>query len=396
MSISQSVRKALEASSWVRRMFELGLEMKKQFGDDQVFDLSLGNPVLEPPKEFHQELRRLAEAPIPGMHRYMPNAGIKETRMAVASRLARETGLSFTENEIIMASGAGGALNVIFKTILNPGEEVLVPAPFFWEYIAYAGNHGGSVRPIPTGKDFQLDLGVIEEEVTSATRAIIINSPNNPTGVVYSPEMLKSLGALLSKLSEKLNTLIYLISDEPYARIIFDGLEYPYVYPFYSPTIVATSFSKDLSLAGERIGYIAVHPDFNGKLELIEGLTYSTRVLGFVNAPAMMQRAVQASIDLNVDVGWYQTQRDRLCRSLEDMGYQFVHPQGAFYLFPKAPIADDVAFAQELISHRVLVTPGVGFGGPGHFRISYSVEERVLEGALYGLSLAARAHGLPG
>ena len=377
-------------------MFDLGLEMKKQFGEDQVFDLSLGNPVLEPPKAFHQELLRLAAAPTPGMHRYMPNAGIKETRMAVAARLARETGLSFTADEIIMASGAGGALNVIFKTILNPGEEVLVPAPFFWEYVAYAGNHGGNVRPIPTGKDFQLDLGVIEEAVGPATRAIIINSPNNPTGVVYSPDTLKALGALLAKLSKQLNTLIYLISDEPYARIIFDGLKYPYVYPFYSPTIVATSFSKDLSLAGERIGYIAVHPEFSEKATLIEGLTYSTRVLGFVNAPAMMQRAVQASIDLNVDVSWYQTQRDRLCRSLESMGYQFVHPQGAFYLFPKAPISDDVAFAKELIEHRVLVTPGVGFGGPGHFRISYSVEERVLEGALYGLSLAARANGLPG
>ena len=396
MAISQSVRKALEDSSWVRRMFELGLEMKKQFGEDQVFDLSLGNPVLEPPKAFHQELQRLAAAPTPGMHRYMPNAGIKETRMAVAARLARETGLSFTADEIIMASGAGGALNVIFKTILNPGEEVLVPAPFFWEYVAYAGNHGGNVRPIPTGKDFQLDLGVIEEAVGPATRAIIINSPNNPTGVVYSPDTLKALGALLAKLSKQLNTLIYLISDEPYARIIFDGLKYPYVYPFYSPTIVATSFSKDLSLAGERIGYIAVHPEFSEKSTLIEGLTFSTRVLGFVNAPALMQRAVQASIDLNVDVSWYQTQRDRLCKSLENMGYQFVHPQGAFYLFPKAPISDDVAFAKELIDHRVLVTPGVGFGGPGHFRISYSVEERVLEGALYGLSLAARAHGLSG
>ena len=214
--------------------------------------------------------------------------------------------------------------------------------------------------------------------------------------MVYSPETLEALGKVLSDTAKRFGTRIYLISDEPYARIIFDGLDYPYLYPFYPDTIVATSFSKDLSLAGERIGYIAVPPDIADKAELIDGLVYSTRVLGFVNAPAFMQRAVQASLDAQVDVAWYQRQRDRVCQGLASMGYSFVQPQGAFYVFPASPTPDDVAFSQELLQYRVLVTPGSGFGGPGHFRISYSVQERVLEGALEGLSKAARAHGLSG
>ena len=347
------------------------------------------NPVVEPPEEFYHELRRLASDPIKGMHRYMPNNGYPATRRAVAQGLQRETRLPFTEDHIVMTCGAAAALNVVLKTILDPGDEVLILAPYFVEYEYYIDNHRGVAVVAPTGADFQPDLEGIEAAITPRTRAIIINSPNNPTGVVYPAERLHALGDLLRHAQDRQKREIFLISDEPYRRLIFDGLAYPQVFPHYDNTIVVHSHTKDLALPGERIGYIAVHPVYPGKQELMDGLTFCNRILGFVNAPALMQHVVRALQGISVDVADYQRKRDFLYHRLTELGYAVVQPQGAFYLFPRSPIADDVAFVEALQRWNVLTVPGRGFGTPGHFRIAYCVEDRVLEGAMEGFARAA-------
>ena len=394
MAIAARVRASLESQSWVRRMFELGLEMKKEHGEERVFDLSLGNPVLEPPEEFLQELRRLCEDPAPGMHRYMPNAGYADTRQAVAEHVAGNTGLPFGGGDIVMTCGAGGALNVIFKSILDPGDEVVAFSPYFPEYRFYVENHGGVLKTAPTDAEFQLDVAALEPLLGPRTRAVLVNSPNNPTGAVYPQALLAKLGEALARAEARHGTAIYLVGDEPYARILYDGLVYPYLYRFHHRSVVATSFSKDLSLPGERIGYAAVGPDCPDKGELVDALVFCNRVLGFVNAPALMQWLIKGLLGASVDIGWYESKRDYVYEELTGMGYDLVKPQGAFFAFPRSPIVDDVAFVQELLRWNVLVTPGTGFGRPGHFRVSYCVEDRVLEGAMEGFREAARAHGL--
>ena len=394
MPVSDKVRGFMEQGGWIRRMFETGIQLKAQYGEDKVFDLSLGNPVVEPPEEFRRELLRLAQNPIPGMHRYMPNNGYPETRQAVAEGLKGETGLPFDGSHIVMTCGAAAALNVTLKTILNPGDEVLILAPYFVEYIYYIDNHGGTAVIVPTGPDFQLDLEAIETAVTGRTRAIIINSPNNPSGAVYPAESLQSLGELLLAKQAEHGSEIFIISDEPYRRIIYDGLVYPQVFPHYANTIVVNSHAKDLALPGERIGYVAVNPAYADGEELVDGLTFCNRSLGFVNAPALMQHVIRALTGVSVDVADYQRKRDYMYARLSDLGYSVTKPQGAFYLFPKAPDDDDVAFVQVLQEWNVLAVPGTGFGSPGYFRLSYCMEDWVLEGAMDGLAQAARRYGL--
>lgn len=384
----------MEQGGWIRRMFEAGIALKAQYGEDNVFDLSLGNPVVEPPEQFHQELRRLAEQPIKGMHRYMPNAGYLETRQAVAQGLAGETGLAVTANEIIMTCGAAAAINVVLKTILNPGEEVIILSPYFVEYGYYVDNHGGVAVIVPTTGDFLPDLAAIEAAITPKTRALIVNSPNNPTGVVYPPDLLSDLGNLLRRKQADLGTEIFVISDEPYRRIIFDDLTYPQVLPHHQNSVVVTSHAKDLALPGERIGYIAINPQYPGKEELGDGLTFCNRTLGFVNAPALMQHLVRSLQGVSVDAADYQKKRDYLYGHLTELGYSVTMPQGAFYLFPKSPLEDDVAFVDALQEWNVLTVPGRGFGTPGYFRISYCVEDSALEGAIEGLTKAAEKFGL--
>ena len=394
MAVSHKVKRFVEDGGWIRRMFEAGITLKQQYSDDKVFDLSLGNPVVEPPPQFHQELRRLAENPIRGMHRYMPNAGYPETRDAVAAGLREETGIQFGLGDIVMTCGAAGALNVVLKTILNLGEEVVFFAPYFVEYGYYVDNHGGTPVIAPTDTSFQPDLTALEGLITPRTRAVLINSPNNPSGAVYSAELLKELGALLRRKGSEYGTEIFLISDEPYRRIIYDGLTYPQVFPYYEATIVVNSHAKDLALPGERIGYIAVNPAYAGKGELVDGFIFCNRILGYVNAPALMQHAVRALKGITVDVGEYQRKRDYLYGKLTGMGYTLFKPQGAFYMFPRAPQDDDLAFVEELQRWNVLTVPGRGFGSPGYFRISYCLEDRVLEGAMEGFARAAQEFGL--
>ena len=384
MAVSNKIRGLLEQGSWIRRMFEEGIALKQQFGDENVFDLSLGNPILEPPEEFFEELRRIVEDPTPGMHRYMPNSGYPETRAAVASQLAEETGLNFTADELIMTCGAGGALNVVLKTLFDPGDEVVIFAPYFVEYFFYADNHGGTCSVVPPDENFLPDMDALEEAIGERTRAVLINSPNNPTGVLYSDETLAAISEVIRKKEREYDTEIFLVSDEPYRRLLFDGLEYPHIFHHHVRSIVVTSHSKDLALPGERIGYIAIHPDYEDSVELMDGLVFCNRTLGFVNAPALMQHIVSRLQSVTVDVGEYQSKRDFMYDALTDIGYDLVKPQGAFYMFPKSPIEDDVEFVADLQKHNVLVVPGRGFGMPGHFRISFCVTDETLSGSIPG------------
>jgi aspartate aminotransferase len=389
MSISEKVQKGMVQGSWIRQMFEAGASLKKQYGEENVFDLSIGNPVMEPPPEFLQALRKLADNPLPGMHRYMPNAGYPKTRAAVAAQLSLDTGIKFVMNDIVMSCGTAGGLNVVLKTILNPGEEAVVFAPFFPEYINYIDNHGGTARVIPVDEHFIPRLDALEAAIGPKTKAVIINSPNNPTGVVYSKDFMHQLGSLLSNKEAQYKTKIFLISDEAYRKIIYDGLEYPSPLHHHRESIIVTSHSKDLALPGERIGYIAVHPDCSQREELIDGLIYCNRTLGYVNAPALMQHLVRSLQSATVSIAAYQQKRNFLYANLSKMGYSMMKPQGAFYMFPKSPLADDVAFIRELQQQRVLTVPGSGFGSPGFFRISYCVDDRTLKGSLVAFQKAA-------
>ncbi len=388
MPISQKIQTFMQQGSWIRKMFEEGIALKQLHGDDNVFDLSLGNPVIQPPDEFFAELRRIANAPAAGIHRYMPNAGYPETRAAVAAELARETRLPFTADDIVMTCGAGGALNVVLRTLLDPGDEIVIFAPFFVEYHFYADNHGATCRVVPPDENFLPDIDALRNAINPRTRAVLINSPNNPTGVLYGAQTLDEICAAIREKEAALGNEIFLISDEPYRKLLFDGLEYPHIFHHHIRSIVATSHSKDLALPGERIGYIAAHPDCADKTELMDGLVFSNRILGFVNAPALMQRIVRALQSVSVDPAEYQRKRDFLHANLTQMGYDVVKPQGAFYMFPASPIPDDAAFVAELQARNVLTVPGSGFGLPGHFRISYCVDDRTIEGSLPGFEAA--------
>ena len=394
MSVSERVRKGMEQGSWIRRMFDEGVALKQQYGAENVFDLSLGNPIMEPPPEFQRELKKLVESPPTGSHRYMENAGYPETRTAVAAQLSLETGINFSTNNVIMTCGAAGALNVVLKTVLDPGDEVIIFAPYFAEYINYIDNHDGVTRIVPSDEHFIPRLDALETAIGPKTRAIIINSPNNPSGTVYSEDVIHQLGELLNKKETQLGTQILLVSDEAYRKIIYDGHIYPQIWQHHPNSIVVTSHSKDLALAGERIGYIAVHPDCNRREELVNGLVYCNRILGFVNAPALMQLLVCHLQAATVSVAEYQRKRDVLYENLTKMGFSMIKPQGAFYMFPKSPIDDDVAFVGELRQWRVLTVPGRGFGTPGYFRISYCVDDRTLEGSLDGFREVARRFNL--
>ena len=385
MAISNKVRGFMEKGSWIRKMFEEGISLKQQYGEENVFDLSLGNPVMNPPEQFYKELKKISENPINGMHRYMPNAGLTETRTAVANGLSNETGLSFTANEIVMTCGAGGALNVVMKTLLDPGEEFVIFAPFFVEYNFYADNHGGSCKIVPPDENFLPDMEVFRSSINTNTRGVLINSPNNPSGVVYGDKTLSEICEIIKEKEVEFGTEIYLVSDEPYRKIIFDNLEYTHIFNYHDRSIVATSHSKDLALPGERIGYIAVNPDCSDIEELVDGLVFCNRTLGFVNAPALIQHLIAHLQDTTIDVRIYEKKRDYLYKELTNMGYSLIKPQGAFYMFPKSPIEDDVQFTEELKENRVLVVPGRGFGLPGYFRISYCMEDATIKGSLEGL-----------
>ncbi len=384
MTVAQKIRTVMEQSSWIRKMFEEGGKLKARHGADKVFDFSLGNPNMPPPDEFGHALLDVVSTCGPGSHCYMPQPGYPEVCRSVAALLADEQGLSMEARDVLMTCGAAGALNVILKALLDPGDEVIVPTPCFVEYKFYVDNHGGVIRMVPTRDDFTLDIDAIAAAITDKTKAVLINSPNNPTGQIYSAESLSALGDLLTAKSRVLDRIIYLISDEPYRKIVFDGHQVPSIFQAYEQSIMASSYSKDLSIPGERIGFAAVHPAAIHKTEIMAAMALTIRILGFVNAPALMQRVIADLQGLSVDIDVYARKRELLCSGLADAGYDFITPPGAFYLFPKTPIEDDVAFVRELQQELILTVPGSGFIGPGHFRIAFCVEDETIVNAMPG------------
>lgn len=386
----------MESGSWIRRMFEEGILLKQQYGEQHIYDLTLGNPVMEPPAAFKRELTKWAQAPQAGLHRYMPNAGYPETRAAVARALSEETGLRLEAEHVVMTVGAAGGLNVVLETLLDPGDEVIVWAPYFVEYLFYIDNHGGVSKIAETNSSFLPTLPALEEKLSPRTKAVIINSPNNPTGVMYSGSLLADMAQRLLEQEKESGSEIFLVSDEPYRKLIYDGLEYPSVFHYYPHSIAVSSYSKDLAIPGERIGYVVVSPEIDDTEQLMEGLTFCNRTLGYVNAPALMQHVIASLQGATVDVAEYQRKRDRLYDALTSMGYSVVRPQGAFYMFLQSPVSDETQFIMELRKQGILAVPGRGFGRAGHVRISYCVEDATIEGALPGFEQVAAHFGLRG
>ncbi|MCP4604006.1 MAG: pyridoxal phosphate-dependent aminotransferase [Proteobacteria bacterium] len=381
MPIAKRVDKYLSDASWIRKLF---VEGRKMLGDGKgpVYDFSIGNPDLEPPMLFKDILRELAADETPGQHKYMANVGYLETRQAVASALTDEFGLQFLPEQIMMTIGAGGAINATLKALIDPGDEVILVAPFFVEYRFYVENHGGISVISQAQSNFDLDINDINEKITDKTRVVLVNNPNNPTGIVYPQKTLDLLGELLYQRSKERDRPIFLIDDGPYRKLVYDIDRCTNPFKSYDNTLMATSHSKDLCLPGERIGYLAVSPRCKGWERVISAAAFANRTLGFVNAPALMQRVVAKLQNVTIDINWYRRKRDRLFSELTRMGYRMPYPAGAFYVFPQAPGGDDVAFINKLKDMRVLVVPGSGFGMKGYFRIAYSVHDHVIEGAL--------------
>jgi len=388
MSISKKIKASISHSSMIRKMFEEGNVLKQKHGKDNVYDFSLGNPNVDHPCEFKRELIKVADQEIFLKHGYTPNAGYPETRQAVAKKISATTGVKIGADHVVMSCGAGGALNVILKSLLDPGDEVIIFKPFFVEYPFYIENYNGVVKYVPTKPDFSLDMEALAKAVNRKTKAVILNSPNNPTGRVYSKRNIADLVRLLKEKEKKLKKPVYLISDEAYAEIVFDGIALPSLLKVYADSIIAYSYSKTLSLPGERIGYIAVNPKIHEADDLVTALILCTRIMGFVNAPALMQRIVANLQHITVDVKIYQKKRDLLCDGLARAGYQFIKPQGAFYLFVKSPIPDDVEFVGMLLKHHILVVPGSGFGCPGYFRIAFCVDDATIIKSIRGFEAA--------
>jgi len=384
MTIAKKIDNLIAKQSWIRKMFEEGARLKAEHGAQNVYDFSLGNPNIPPPEKFKEVLKDTVDSIGPGDHGYMLNMGYPQVCAAVAEYLSKEQQVNITQKEVLMTCGAAGGLNVILKAILDPGDEVITPAPYFVEYNAYVDNHGGILKTVSTKPDFDLDVEAISAAISEKTKAILINSPHNPTGHVYSEENLNELGELLKIKGEKLNRTIYLVSDEPYRKIVYDGITVPSVFTCYNESIITTSYSKDISIPGERLGFVAINPDASFKENLKAAMAITNRIIGFVNAPALMQRVIARLQGVSVDISEYARKRDLICDGLADSGYEFVKPSGAFYLFPKTPIPDDVEFVRSLQKELILAVPGSGFGGPGHFRIAFCVDDDTIKNSIPG------------
>jgi aspartate aminotransferase len=384
--VALNVRSAIEEGAWIREMYDEGQKLLSQSSAVQIFDFSLGNPVFEPPHAFRKAILELIQSDRRGLHRYMPAHGLPEVRAFLAEKLSKEHSLSFTRNHLTLCVGAGGGMNIVFKTLLNPGDEVIVFKPYFPEYKNYIANSRGVMKSVDTTDTFQIDFEILEAAISERTCAVLVNSPNNPSGVVYSAEELEVLSDLLFRKSQNRKTPIYLITDEPYAKIIFDGERCPAPINFYEHTLLVTSFSKELAVPGERIGYVAISPRCFEAAEIFQALAWSQLALGFVNAPALMQRMIPMVGGACVDIAPYQVNRDLVYDLFEKLGVPCVKPKGAFFFFPKAPIADDVSFARHALSERVVLVPGRAFGVPGHVRMSFCFETELMRRSLAALA----------
>ena len=394
--ISKKMQAMVANSSAIRAMFEEGKRLAAIYGAENVFDFSLGNPNVAAPEEVKAAAIDILNEEDPVLvHGYMNNSGYEDVRSAIAESINRRFGTAFSEKNIVMTVGAAGGLNVIFKTLLNPGDEVMVFAPYFGEYRSYAGNFdAGLVEISPNFPDFQPNLEEFEQKLTERTRAVIVNTPNNPTGVVYSEKTICAMAEIMDKKQKEFGTEIYLISDEPYRELVYDGAEVPYLTKYYKNTIIGYSYSKSLSLPGERIGYLVIPDEITDSEQVIAGANVANRILGYVNAPSLFQRVAARCVDAKVDVAFYDRNRKHLYEGLKDLGFSCVKPEGAFYLFVKSPVPDEKEFCQAAKKHNILIVPGSSFGCPGYVRISYCVAHETIEGALPGFAKLAEEYGL--
>jgi len=381
MSISRAIAEQMERASWIRRMFEIGIQLRKERGAENVFDFTLGNPDVEPPEAVIEALRRVVAENRLHSHGYMPNGGFPEVRAKIAGRLAERTGVPFSGEDVIMTCGAAGAINTVLKSILDPGDEVIVLNPYFPEYRFYIENNGGRVITVETDERFEPDIGRIADAITPRTKALILNSPNNPTGAVYGVDVLRELDGIVRE-------PMIVISDEPYRPLTFDGLVPPETLRIMRRAVIAWSWSKAMAISGERIGYLAIPPELAEAAALRNACTFANRILGYINAPAIWQWVVAEVPDATVDVRQYQEKRDLLCDALTAMGYDAPRPQGSYYVFPKTPIPDDVAFIGRLQQEGILAVPGAGFGRGGYMRLSLTIPRRDLEKSLQGFARA--------
>ncbi|MDP4127347.1 MAG: pyridoxal phosphate-dependent aminotransferase [Bacillota bacterium] len=382
--ISEKMKVQVQNSSVIRAMFEEGKRLAGIHGAENVFDFSLGNPNVEPPEEVKQAILEILQSEKSmNIHGYMNNSGYEDVRTTIAQSINDKFGTAFTQNNIIMSVGAGGGLNVIFKTLLNPEDQVITFAPFFGEYRSYVANYDGELVIVsPNTVDFQPNLEEFQEKITPKTKAVIINSPNNPTGVIYSEETIVKLSEILREKEKEFGSDIYLISDEPYRELAYDNTEVPYPSKYYANTIIGYSFSKSLSLPGERIGYIVVPSEAADYENIISAANIATRILGFVNAPSLFQRVAAKCLNAKVDLEGYNRNRELLYKGLSAYGYQCIKPEGAFYLFVKTPIENEVEFCNLAKKKNILLVPGSAFGCPGYVRIAYCVAYKTIEKAL--------------
>lgn len=381
MPISSQIKESMTSKSAgvIRKMFEEGLKLKSIHGQDNVFDFSIGNPDLDPPKEVADAIEEFGKCRETNFHGYMPNAGYPFAREAMAQKTASEQGVDVHGDCVVMAVGAAGALNALMKAILNPGDNVIVPAPFFTEYRHYVNNYGGKLIEVNTKTDFSIDIDAIASALDEKTAAVLINSPNNPTGRVYSEDEIKKLAEALEKHGAKTGRYPYLICDEPYRAIVYDGKKVASAFPAYKHSIVVTSFAKNFSLPGERIGYICVNPLCPDKDDVVAACIFTTRILGYVNAPGLMQRVVAKSWNAKADMSLYEKRRNELVAILDEAGIEHANPDGAFYLWCKVPDGfggDDMEFCDYLKKFLILGAPGSSFGGKGWFRLAYCVSEK--------------------
>lgn len=392
--ISNKMKEYVSKSSIIRAMFEEGKKLAAIYGEENVFDFSLGNPNVEPPEDIKKAVSEILSQESPNLvHGYMSNSGYEDVRDVIAKHINKKYDLKLTADNLVMTCGAAGGLNIIFKTLLNPGDEVITFSPFFGEYENYVKNFDGKLVIVPSNTEtFEPDLNALEDSINEKTKAIIINSPNNPTGVIYSEKLIKELGELLERKQKQFNSSIYLISDEPYREIAYDGVKVPYILNYYRNSIVGYSYSKSLSLPGERIGYVVCNTEMDDFKDTMSALNVANRILGFVNAPSLFQRVIAKCVDSKVDVNIYKKNRDLLYNHLVKIGFSCVKPEGAFYLFPKSLIADDKKFAVEAKKFNLLIVPGSSFNCPGHFRLSYCISYAQIERSLDSFDKLAKKY----
>lgn len=384
--IADKMVNLVKNSSAIRAMFEEGKIMAAKYGAENVYDFSLGNPNVPAPAEVKQAVYEELEKEDPVvLHGYMNNSGYEDVRGAIAASINKRFGTAFGEQNIIMTVGAAGGLNVILKTLLNPGDEVIVIAPYFGEYNSYVSNYDGKIVVVsPNTETFQPNLEELEQKITAKTKAVIINSPNNPTGVVYSEDTIKKMADILRGKEKELGTDIYLISDEPYRELVYDGIEVPYLTKYYENAIIGYSYSKSLSLPGERIGYLVIPDEVSDAEDVIAAANVATRILGYVNAPSLMQKVVAKCLDAKVDVPFYNRNREALYNGLKELGFECIKPEGAFYLFVKSPVEDEKAFCAAAKKHNILIVPGSSFACPGYVRIAYCVSYETIMNSMPG------------